>query len=273
MKNKVLVYDDSCPFCTWYSGLFVKFGFLNSESRKAFSEIDESLLSKIDFDKSRNEIPLLDTSTNNVVYGIDALLGVLDRKLPFVKIIGNFAPVKWILKKLYKLLSYNRKIIVAKKCGPGKIDCAPDNNYRYRFVFMAICLVFTTVMLYPLQHNLFNKLTYYHLDINQLQTAHFAFVIINCSLAFTFSKANGYNYIGQVNMLAMSVTLLLLPVAILNNFFFSEFLSTLWLILTAVFIFKEYIRRMEYAGVLSNNKWIVSMNLLSLTGFILFLFH
>jgi hypothetical protein len=30
---------------------------------------------------------------------------------------------------------------------------------------------------------------------------------------------------------------------------------------------------MEYAGVLSNNKWIVSMNLLSLTCFILFLFQ
>lgn len=273
MKNKVLVYDDNCPFCTWYSGLFVKFGFLNTEGRRAFSEIDESLLLKIDVDKSRNEIPLLDTSTNKVVYGIDALFEVLDQKLPFIKTVGKFGPVYWLLRKIYKLISYNRKIIVAKKCGHGKIDCAPDNNYRYRFLFMAICLAFTTAMLYPLQYNLFNKLSYYHLDIGQLQMAHFAFVIINCTLALAFSKVNGYNYIGQVNMLALSVILLLLPLAILNNFLYSEFVSTAWLILTALFIFREYIRRMEYAGVLLSNHWVVSMNLLSLTGFILFLFQ
>ena len=273
MKNKVLVYDDNCPFCTWYSGLFVKFGLLDVEERRAFSDIDESLLSKIDFDKSRNEIPLLDTSTNKVMYGIDALLEVLDRKLPVVKTIGNLPAVNWALKKIYKLISYNRKIIVAKKCGEGKIDCAPDINFFYRFVFMAISLVFTTVMLFPLQYSLFSKLSYYDLDINQLQAAHFAFVIVNCALAFTFSKTTGYDYIGQVNMLALSVIILLLPIAILNNFIFSELASTLWLILTAVFIFKEYIRRMEYVGVLTNNKWVVSMNLLSLTGFILFLFN
>jgi predicted DCC family thiol-disulfide oxidoreductase YuxK len=110
MKKRVLVYDDNCPFCTWYSGLFVKFGFLNPEGRKAFSEIDESLLSKINLDKSRNEIPLLDTSTNKVVYGIDALLEVLDHKLPFVRTVGNVAPVKWLLKKIYRLISYNRKM-------------------------------------------------------------------------------------------------------------------------------------------------------------------
>ncbi len=273
MKNKILVYDDNCPLCAWYSGLFVKYGFLNADGRKPFSEIDDRLLSKIDFNKSRNEIPLLDASTNKVVYGIDALLEVLDEKLPAIKVIGNIAPVKWILKKIYKLISYNRKIIVAKKCGVGKIDCAPDINYFYRFMFKMICLVLNTAILYPLHYNLFNKLSYYHLDINQLQVAHFAFVIINCILAFTFSKAQGYNYLGQVNVLALSVILLLLPLAILNQFFFSELLSTIWLIATAAFIFKEYIRRMEYADVLSNSQWVVSMNLLSLTGFILFLFH
>src|SRR5574339_620126 len=34
MKNKILVYDDNCPLCTWYSGLFVKYGFLHTEGRK-----------------------------------------------------------------------------------------------------------------------------------------------------------------------------------------------------------------------------------------------
>lgn len=273
MTNKILVYDDNCPLCTWYSGLFVKYGFLSTDARKPFSTLDDELLLKIDFSKSRNEIPLLDTTTNKVLYGIDALLEILDEKIPFIKATGNFAPLKWVLKKIYKIISFNRKVIVAKKCGPGNIDCSPDINYLYRFIFMVVCLSFNTLMLYPFQNNLFSKLSYYHLTFYELQTAHFAFVIVNCSLAFSFSKARGYEYLGQVNMLALSVILLLAPLMILHYFFFSELLSTAWLVIVSAFIFKEYIRRMEFAGVLSDNKWVVSMNLLSLTGFILFLFH
>ena len=273
MKNKILVYDDNCPLCTWYSGLFVKYGFLTADGRKPFSTLDDKLLAKIDFDKSRNEIPLLDTSTQKVVYGIDALLEILDQKIPFIKATGNFAPLKWILKKVYKLVSFNRKVIVAKKCGPSTIDCSPDYNFLYRFIFMTVCLVFNTLMLYPIHNNFFSKLSYYHLELYELQAAHFAFVIINCLLAFSFSKTKGYEYLGQVNMLALLVILLLTPLMIFQFIFDSEWLVTSWLIFTALFIFKEYLRRMEYAGVLSNNKWIVSMNLLSLIGFILFLFR
>jgi len=273
MKNKILIYDDNCPLCTWYSGLFVKYGFLNADGRKPFSTLDDYLLSKIDFDKSRNEIPLLDTSTNKVVYGIDALLEILDQKIPFIKATGNFAPLKWFLKKIYKLISFNRKVIVAKKCGAGSIDCSPDNNYLYRFVFMAVCLLFNTAMLYPVQNEIFANLSYYHLSFLQLQAAHFALVFINCTMALSFTKEKGYEYLGQVNMLALSVILLLTLLLILQNLFNSELFITAWLIISALFVFKEYIRRMKYLGILSNNKWIVRMNILSLAAFILFLFH
>ena len=273
MKNKILVYDDNCPLCTWYSGLFVKYGFLKADGRKPFSTLDDNLLSQIDFDKSRNEIPLLDTSTNKVLYGIDALLEILDQKIPFIKATGNFAPLKWGLQKIYKLISLNRKVIVAKKCGPGSIDCSPDNNYLYRFIFMTLSLVINTLMLFPLHDLLFSRLSYYHLNMWELQGAHFVFVIINCTTAFTFSKARAYEYLGQVNMLALSAILLLSALLIIKYLVLSELILTAGLVIISAFIFKEYTRRMEYAGVLSDNKWVVSLNLLSLNGFILFLFH
>lgn len=273
MENKILIYDDNCPLCTWYSGLFVKYGFLNADGRKPFSTLDTELFSKIDFDKSRNELPFLDTSTNKVLYGIDALLEILDQKIPLIKTMGNLAPLKWVLKKIYNLISFNRKVIVAKKCGPGNIDCSPDNNYKYQFTFMAVCLVFNTLMLFPFQDHLFSKLSYYNPDLLQLQAAHLAFVVVNCTLALTFSKTRGYEYLGQVNMLALTAILLLTPLLLMRYFFFTEWLSTAWLVIVSAVIFKEYARRMEFAGVLSNNKWVVSLNLLSLTGFILFLFH
>ena len=273
MKNKILVYDDNCPLCSWYTGLFIKYGFLEHGGRKAFSKLDAATLTKIDFDRSRNEIPLLDTKTMKVEYGIDALITILDQKIPLVRRLGNLAPIKWSLRKLYKLVSFNRKVIVARKCGPGNIDCSPDTNFTYRFFFMAISLLFNTAMIIPLHNGLFSKLSYYRINIFEMQAAHFVFVASNCALAFTFKKQKGYEYLGQVNMLALSAILLLIPLLLLNLLTTIEWINTIYLLIAGLFIFKEYFRRMKYAGVLSTYKWVVGVNIICLTAFLLFLFH
>lgn len=272
MENKILIYDDNCPLCSWYAGQFVKFGLLPAEDRKAFSSLEDAYLSKIDFEKSRNEIPLLDTMSGKVLYGIDALLEILGRKMPWIKSTGNLQPVKWFLKKLYKLVSYNRKVIVARKCGPGSIDCSPDISYFYRFYFMALSFLFNTLMLFPLHETVLSSLSYYRISTSQLQAAHLAFVVVNCLLAFSFSKHKAFEYLGQVNMLALTVILLLIPLMLIHTLV-PEWCISIYLAATTAVIFKEYTRRMEYAGVLPKNRWVVSMNLLCMTGFIFFLFH
>lgn len=273
MEHKILIYDDNCPLCSWYSGQFVKYGFLKKENRKAFSSLENVYLTRIDFDKSRNEIPLLDIKTSKVLYGIDALLEILNQKIPFVKSIGNFRPVKWTLRKIYKLVSYNRKVIVAKKCGSGSIDCAPDLNYFYRLLFMTMSLIFNSLLLTPLHYNFFSHLTYYHLSLTEMQLAHFLFVAANLCLAMMLHKYKAIEFLGQVNMLALSVILLLIPVMCLNFFINIEWLNTLILVTCSAFIIKEYVRRMNFAGIIPKNKWIVGANLLCLTVFLLFLFH
>src|SRR4051794_7231311 len=81
----------------------------------------------------------------------------------FIKSIGNFVPVKRFLTRLYKLISYNRKVIVARKCGTGRFDCSPVFNVFYRVLFMMICLLFNSVMLWPLHISLFSYCSIYHL--------------------------------------------------------------------------------------------------------------
>ncbi len=274
MKNKVLIYDDNCPLCTWYSSLFVSYGLLPTEGRKSFSTLEPSLLKSIDLDKSRNEIPLLDTKSGNILYGIDALLEILGQRSGFIKTTGQIKPINWFLRKLYKFISYNRKVIVAKKCSAGSIDCSPDLNYRYRIAFMLAFFVFNSLMLSPLHNIVFSPVSGSLLSITQLQTAHFSLVLINCLLAFNFSKPKAIEYLGQVNMLALLTVLLLIPLLLALYWFnFSGWFSFIYLAVTAIIIFKEYLRRMDYAGVLANNKWIAAINLAGMAGFILFLFR
>ena len=77
MSNKIIIYDDNCPLCSAYTNAFVKTGFIDKEGRRDFSTISPELLKKIDLHKSVNEIPLVDIKSNQVWYGIDALLEVL----------------------------------------------------------------------------------------------------------------------------------------------------------------------------------------------------
>ena len=273
MKNKILVYDDNCPLCSWYSSLFVRYGLLPADGRRPFSTLESSLLTVIDTDRGRNEIPLLDTRSGKVLYGIDALLEILGERYNTIKTIGKIKPFHWLLTKLYKLVSYNRKVIVAKKCGKGSIDCSPDMNYRYRMLFLLLTLIFNSVLLFPLNDAVFFSVAGSIVPANKLQAAHFTLVISNCLLALRLSKIKAMEYLGQISMLALLTILLLIPLVFIHYWFsLSYWFSVIYLAATAVFIFKEYLRRMEYTGILMVNKWIAAINLAGMSGFILFIF-
>src|SRR5436853_6007117 len=145
-KNQVLLYDDYCPLCSWYSGMFVKYRLLEPANRIAFSKAGIDVLTAIDIEKAKDEIPLFNKQERTTLYGIDSLLEILSWKMPLIKRIGNIRSIKWLLKKLYKFISYNRKVIVAKKCSQGVFDCSPFFSFQYRILFLFVFLIFNTIM-------------------------------------------------------------------------------------------------------------------------------
>lgn len=272
--DKILLYDDYCPLCTWYSGLFVRFGLLQPGNRVAFSRAELSILTAIDIEKAKEEIPLHDPATKQTLYGIDALLDILGQKIPFIRQAGNCRPVKWILKKLYKLISYNRKVIVARKCGPGTFDCSPAFSFLYRVIFLVIFMLFNSLMLFPLHTQVFTQLSFYHVTILQLQAGHIIFLLVNCSSALFLNRKMAIEYLGQINVLAL-VCILLLSILM---FAVLVFPLSGWLILffmagITAFIVKEYFRRMKYVGILTRYKTIVMINIICLIGFLVYVFH
>ena len=90
-NDKVLIYDDACPLCVAYTSAFVKTGLLTAEGRKPFSDASPELLHCINWQRSKNEIPLFDPVSKKVWYGIDALLEILGQKMFAYK---NHRPVK-----------------------------------------------------------------------------------------------------------------------------------------------------------------------------------
>ncbi|MEP6677583.1 MAG: DCC1-like thiol-disulfide oxidoreductase family protein [Ferruginibacter sp.] len=272
-NNYTLLYDDACPLCVAYTKGFVKAGLLQADNRKAFSQQDPSLLQKINISKAVNEIPLIDNSTGTIYYGIDALLEILDQKIPLVKTIGNFSPFKWFLLKLYKFISYNRKVIVAKTSAAGSFDCSPAFNIPYRILFLAVFLIFNTAMLFPIHRFVIQKSMFANSSIVQLQMAHTLLVAVNVMISFRLSKKEAVEYLGQVNMLALTAILLNIPLILLNKYaaFPLTAINNFFLGMITVFIVKEYVRRMRYAGIM-NKPWLIYANGLGITAFLVYLF-
>lgn len=271
--NYILIYDDKCPMCAAYTSAFVKCGILPQNGRKSFTSADESLLSKVDVYRGKNEIPLIDAEANKVYYGIDSLLELLGTKMQLIKTIGRLQLVYWFLKKLYKFISYNRKVIVAKKCSSGQFDCSPEFNYTWRLIFLVFFLCFNTLALFPVQHYVFANSIFNAAGIGYLQLLHAALVSINIGLAFTLSKNRAFEYIGQVNMLATITVFLLLILAGANKVFeINTGVNNAAIVLIAALVFKEYVRRMRYAGTL-RTFYITGINAVSITGMLFFLWY
>lgn len=270
--NYILIYDDKCPLCAAYTGLFVKTGILTKEGRKSFTSVNEALLQKVDAERSKNEIPLIDTAAGKVYYGIDALLELLNTKLYGIKTIGNLHPVYWCLKKLYQFISYNRKVIVATKCSKGQYDCSPEFNYRWRFIFLFVFLTVNTLALFPVQQYVMANSIFSNSTIYDVQLLHGVLVTSNLLLALSLPKQKAVEYLGQVNMLATIVILCLLALAGINKYGFANpVINNLYLLGLTIFIFKEYVRRMRYAGILQI-RYVTGTNIICIAIFLVSLY-
>jgi DCC1-like thiol-disulfide oxidoreductase len=233
-NNKVLIYDDACPLCAWYTGVFVKYGLLGTTGRKPFSDIAQYDLQNIDMDRACNEIPLLNTDTHEILYGIDAMVEVLNDKFPFVKPIAKWAPVNYFLRKLYKLISYNRKGIVARVPQVGKFNCAPSYSFDYKKIFIVACFLFSSVMLLVAYKPLFNSLT----DIVMLAIGLLAIGGV------LLKNKNALEAIMQIELQISIATVLLLPVVFFMPI--SNTAALIYLAVVGIYILKLFWVRLGY---------------------------
>lgn len=136
LENKVIIYDDVCPMCKAYTAGFIKIGWL--KHRTGFATAAPEILGQIDLDRARHEIPLLDTRTGEVVYGLNALFLILGERMPFLRPLFRNRFFRAILYQLYQIITYNRRIIAGSKAPATGFDCAPDVHLFYRWLYIGL---------------------------------------------------------------------------------------------------------------------------------------
>ncbi len=208
--NKAIIYDDSCPLCVWYTNQFVRFGLLQEGNRISFAELEgKALATQLDMHKSKHEIPLVDLSGGNTIYGLDSLLDILAQKLPVLPRLINISPVRAFFTALYKLISYNRRVIVAAPKSCHTFDCTPDFNAHYRRIYIAITTL-VAILLWGMYSQFFLKSIFLFFSIAGLVLLPFSFFLT------IENQETRLAYFGQVATTCLIGGLLLLPTPLLS---------------------------------------------------------
>jgi predicted DCC family thiol-disulfide oxidoreductase YuxK len=152
MDQKVIVYDDACPLCKAYTAGFVKAGWL--KQRSGFSGIQPEMMAKIDLDRARHEIPLLDMKTGEVVYGLQALFLILGERMPMLKPLFKAGWFKAMWYPVYQIITYNRRIIAGSGAPATGFDCAPDVNLFYRWLYIFLGIAGAVTLYLPLWNSM-----------------------------------------------------------------------------------------------------------------------
>lgn len=137
--EKAIIYDDNCPMCRWYTTAFVNAELLTESNRISFSELATSpLVEQIELHRSKHEIPLVDLKGGKTIYGVDSLVHLLSPRVPVLGKLMEVSPIAYLIKKLYKFISYNRGIMAPSYPSYRKYDCTPDFHLGYRLLMIIL---------------------------------------------------------------------------------------------------------------------------------------
>lgn len=134
-RRPTLLFDDSCPMCRVYTSAFERLGWA---SRSALGRCDDAVLERLDVDRARHEIPMIDTNSGEVRYGLDALTTVIGDHSATLGAIMRWPPTRAVALPLYWLISYNRREVAGCPPPTTGFDCAPDFHRGWTGAYLAL---------------------------------------------------------------------------------------------------------------------------------------
>lgn len=102
---------------------------------------DNALLNRLDRQRAKHEIPMIDLDGEETRYGIDTWAYAAGRRSERITKLLSLPWLNQLLRQLYAFISYNRRIIIT--AAPGRwqlLDLQPEFRLGYRLAFVALIL-------------------------------------------------------------------------------------------------------------------------------------
>lgn len=248
LNDHVILYDADCPLCKAYTGAFVKNRMLDRNGRQPYGNMPAAICEHVDTDRARNEIALVNTRTGEAIYGMDSLFTIIGNTAPVFRPLFRNAAFRWCISRLYKLVSYNRKMIAAVKPS-GPVSCTPDFNLKYRLLYLLMAILITGGILSAYSALLGDMVpagSYvreYMICAGQL--------IVQGAVLLLVRKEKLMDYLGNMMTVSLIGGLLLLPALAVHRFApgMNAAFYPAWFFVVVCFMFIEHTRRTRLLGL------------------------
>ncbi len=254
LTNHQLLYDGECPMCAHYADKFVSEGVLTESAKTPYGSCE---INNLDADRARNEIALVDNTTGKILYGLASWQLLLSTRYPALKSLFYSKFASFFGKRLYRFISFNRKVIAIGKEFENQSACAPDFNLKYRLLYILFAWTGTVLVLHP-----YTQLLSDYLPISSMSRE---WLICGGQLLFQFPVVAAINrnrlihYWGNMMTISLIGGLLLLPVLLLS--FLVTLPSILYLgyfgsVVLAMLIIHLYRCKVLELGIVPTLTWI-----------------
>lgn len=251
LKNHVLIYDDECPLCMLYTGWFIRLNMLDKEGRLEYGNLMKLSSTSLDEERARNEIALVDTTSDRITYGVDSLVKILGHSFPFILWCYKWSVVNWLLKKLYALISYNRKVIIPGSLMCDAKSCTPTFNWKYRLLYILIAWLTTALIL---SH--FAELITGIVPAGGLGREFWICggqMVFQGILVGKVNKQVLWDYLGHLMTISLAGALSLIPLLVIGYWGMNEYILTGVFLLVAGGMLMAHIKRVDHLGL---PKWV-----------------
>jgi hypothetical protein len=253
--NKAILYDDNCPMCAMYTQGFVQWGVLQPENRIPFTKAGqqlkpEALAVQLDTSRARHEIPLVDLAGGPTLYGIDAMVYLLSRRIPLIGHLSHLKPLYRFFQFLYSLVSYNRRIIVPSPPHSAAFDCTPAFHLGYRLAFIGYALVLASLITYAFGGSVSAFWSVENSGEKMLLLCGTGW-LMQMSWAIIFLKEKRIDYLGHLAVLMIVGVLILIPGMVVSWLTKHQFVlvPVASVLISSGVMLWQHIRRVRHLGL------------------------
>lgn len=241
LKNHIILFDGECPMCRAYTQAFIKTGMLDAGGRAAY-QTNMNICLLIDKQRAVNEIALVNLENGEVTYGVVSIFKILGNAWPLFARLFACNPFLWVMRKVYAIISYNRRVIIPAGESGSSFGYQPTFKLHYRIAYLLFTWFCTGFILTAYVHRLTPAIP--------LGNAYREYLICGGQIIFqgmvigAFAKTKLWDYLG--NMMTISFggsLLLLLPLTIGAWFNLPTMFFVVCFITVAGLMFIEHIRR------------------------------
>lgn len=253
LSNHTILYDDECPMCNLYTKGFVNSGMLDQDGRVCYANAREKF-EGVDWDRARNEIALVRRDTGSVTYGIDSLFAILSNTLPFLKPLFACRAFRWPVSKMYRFISFNRKVIAPGSATPHQWACVPDFNVRYRVAFIIVGWLLTSTIVAWFSGFLVPIVP--HASPWREYSLGAGLFLVQWLVAAATKRSSAADYMGNMTTVSVAGALTLLVLTLFTSKLpgFSPVIAVVILMVVLLWMFFEHCRRVK----LLRMHWVMS---------------